>query len=289
MDLIVDRSYRAAADVTRLHAKSFYFASVALPHDKKRHAYALYSFCRYLDDRVDRADSPAAMDEAVRELEDFVARVASGSGTITGERRRLPWVDAFLHTTEVCGIPADLYRDLLHGVRLDRAEVELPDWPSLKSYCYYVAGVVGLMMTRIFGMEDRTHDPRAVELGEAMQLTNILRDVAEDLRLGRVYLPKEELARFGLDRAFLARGQVTPEWREFMRFQTGRARAAYASAEPGIRALPRDGSQRTVWLMSTIYAGILDAVEEADYDVFTARRHVPLSRKCLLAMRVWFR
>jgi len=143
-------------------------------------------------------------------------------------------------------------------------------------------------MTRIFELKDRSQEPRAVELGLAMQLTNILRDVGEDLRMGRVYLPKDELAQYGLDRAFLGRGRVTPEWREFMRFQIDRARGAYLSSEAGIAALPSDGSGRTVWLMRTIYAGILDAIERADYDVFSARRHVPLARKFLLAAKVWF-
>lgn len=287
MEPILERSYKAADDITSHHAKSFYFSSFALPRQKRMRAYALYAFCRHLDDRVDKARTPQEVDEAIVELEAFVDRVC-GNGPVAGERRQLPWLDAFLDTTQVCQVPRSYYRDLLHGVRLDRGEVEVQNWPELKEYCYYVASVVGLMMTRIFELEDRSQEPRAVELGLAMQLTNILRDVGEDLRMGRVYLPKDELARYGLDRAFLGRGQVTPEWREFMRFQIERAREAYLSSEAGIAALPSDGSRRTVWLMRTIYAGILDAIERTDYDVFSARRHVPLARKCLLAAKVWF-
>lgn len=287
MEPILERSYMAADDITSHHAKSFYFSSFALPKQKRRRAYALYAFCRHLDDRVDKARTPGDVDAAIAELESFVDRVC-GNGPVAGERRQLPWLDAFLDTTQVCQIPLSYYRDLLHGVRLDRGEVEVQNWPELKEYCYYVASVVGLMMTRIFELGDRSQEPRAVELGLAMQLTNILRDVGEDLRMGRVYLPKDEMARYGLDRAFLGRGRVTPEWREFMRFQIERARGFYASSEAGIAALPSDGSHRTVWLMRTIYAGILDAIERADYDVFSARRHVPLARKCLLAAKVWF-
>lgn len=286
MEPILERSYLAARDITSHHAKSFYFSSMALPRRKKFRAYAIYAFCRHMDDRVDKAGSPEAVNEAVRELEDFVDRVFV-SGPKAGERRELPWLDAFLDTTQVCQVPVSYYRDLLHGVRLDQGNVEIQSWPELKEYCYYVASVVGLMMTRIFELEDRSQEPRAVELGLAMQLTNVLRDVREDLSLGRVYLPKDELARFGLDRGFLARGRVTPEWREFMRFQIGRAREIYTASEAGIFSLPRDGSQRTVWLMRTVYAGILDAIEKRDYDVFTGRCHVSLAKKCLLALRVW--
>jgi phytoene synthase len=288
MEPTLERSYLAAQDITSHHARSFYFSSIALPKRKKFRAYAIYAFCRYLDDRVDRAENPAAVDEAIKELEAFVERIFI-SGPVGGDRRKFPWLDAFLDTTRVCQVPLSYYQDLLKGVRLDRGEVEVQNWPELKEYCYYVASVVGLMMTRIFELEDRTQEPRAVELGLAMQLTNILRDVGEDLKMGRVYLPKDELARFGLDRAFLSRGRVTPEWKEFMRFQIDRARECYTASEAGIAALPRDGSQRTVWLMRTIYADILKVIEERDYDVFSGRSQVPLSRKCLLAMKVWFK
>jgi phytoene synthase len=285
---VLESSYEAARAVTRHHAKSFFFASVALPSAKRRRAYAVYAFCRHLDDVIDRADSAAAVTAAAEGLQAFVRRVCGGAAT-EDDHRHHAWLAAFLDTTRACEIPSSHYLDLLHGVCLDRGPVELRTEAELRSYCYYVAGVVGLMMTRIFGLQDRTQEPRALALGEAMQLTNILRDVAEDLRMGRVYLPGEELERFGIDRAFLERGQVTPEWREFMRFQIGRARASYATCEAGISALPDDGSRRTVWLMRTIYAGILDAIEAADMDVFSARRSVPFLGKCCLAAGVWFR
>lgn len=279
----LEASYAAARDVTRHHAKSFFFASVALPPAKRRRAYAVYAFCRHLDDVIDRADDA---DRAAAGLKEFAGRVCRGGAT-EADRAAHPWLAAFEDTTRTCAIPATLYLDLLHGVCLDRQPMEVETEAELNAYCYYVAGVVGLMMTHIFGLEDRTQEPRAVALGEAMQRTNILRDVAEDLRMGRVYLPREALARHGLDRAFLASGRVTPEWREFMRGQIARARAAYADCEPGIAALPDDGSRRTVRLMRTIYGGILEEIEAADFDVFSARRSVSLPRKCLLAARVW--
>lgn len=280
----LDASYAAARAVTRHHAKSFYFSSIALPSVKRRQAFAVYAFCRHLDDVIDRA---ADADRAADGLKAFASRVCEGKAT-GADREAQPWLPAFEDTVHTCGIPVSYFLDLLHGVCLDRHPMEVVTAAELKSYCYYVAGVVGLMMTRIFGLEDRSQEPRALALGEAMQLTNILRDVAEDLKLGRVYLPREELERFGLDRAFLERGRVTPEWRAFMRFQIARAREAYAACEPGIAALPDDGSRRTVRLMRTIYAGILDAIEAAGDDVFSTRRSVPFARKCLLAARVWF-
>lgn len=278
-------AYAAAHAITRRHARSFHFASIALPAVKRQHAYALYAYCRYLDDAIDRASDPAA---AAETLGTFTRRICTGQAT-PPDRSAHPWLPAFEHTIRQCALPTEWLLDLLHGVCLDREPLQLANEEDLSRYCYYVAGVVGLMMTRIFGLTDTSHEPRAVELGEAMQRTNILRDVAEDLRMGRIYLPASSLARYGLDADFLRRGQVTPAWRDFMRDQISRARAFYAACTPGIRALPDDGSQRTVRLMQTIYGAILDEIERADYDVFSARRAVSFPRKCLLAARVWWK
>lgn len=278
-------AYDHARAITRQHAKTFYFCSFGLPQAIRNHAYAVYACCRTIDDEVDRAPSSAAIPEIVGRLRGFLDDLYTGTGRVDEP----PWAPAFRATVARCDIPKAFFSDLLTGVEMDQAPVRIRSWAELERYCYHVAGVVGLMMTRVFHLQDRNREAEALKLGEAMQLTNILRDVAEDLRLDRIYLPADELAQFGLDEAFLRRGQTTPEWSRFMRFQIERARASYAASERGIAALDPNGCRFTVWMMHHVYGGILDEVERADYDVFSARRFVPLPRKFALAVQAFAR
>jgi phytoene synthase len=271
--------------VTRHHAKSFYFSSFTLPALKRRRAYALYAYCRYLDDVVDEAVETEKLDVALIELRALTGRIFSGQSSGMDHQQH-PWLAAFWDTARICEIPESYFQDLLAGVEMDQGQVRLLTWEELDRYCYHVAGVVGLMMTRVFGLVDRLYEKQALELGTAMQLTNILRDVAEDLRMDRIYLPKSELERFGIAETDLKAGQYPPNWAEFMRYQIDRARNYYARAESGIRALPDDGSQKTVWLMSKIYAGILEEIEKNDFRVLEGRFFVSFPRKCSIALRV---
>lgn len=159
-------------------------------------------------------------------------------------------------------------------------------WADLEIYCYRVASVVGLIMTHIFGATSTEALRHAARLGTAMQLTNILRDVGEDLRMGRVYLPQDELRAFGVSEAMLAAGVVTPELEALLRFQIARARELYADADQGIPMIPDDGSRISTRLMSGLYARILHGIERNRYDVLTRRAHVPLSMKLLIAGRL---
>jgi phytoene synthase len=279
------QSYEAARRVTQTHAKSFYFCSFGLPQEIRRHSYAVYACCRTFDDEIDDAADPSEIPDRVAKLRTSLDNLYRGTAT-TNEPA---WADAFRTTAQQCDIPKAFFSDLLTGVEMDQAPVRLQAWPELERYCYHVAGVVGLMMTRVFQLKDRRFETEAVKLGEAMQLTNILRDVAEDLRMDRVYLPSAELQEFGLSESFLREGRVTPEWIEFMKFQIARARAAYQASEKGIAALDRNGCQLTVWMMHQIYGGILGRIEKANYDVFTGRRFVPLTGKFSLAFRAWQR
>lgn len=275
-------SFEAARAVTRRHAKSFYFASHALPAAKRREAYAVYAFCRHVDDEVDRAPDGAAVAAALDRqrtlLDDFEK----------GELRGLPWAPAFVATWRKAAIPRAYFDDLLVGMTLDRGAVRIADWDGLDRYCYHVAGVVGLIMTHVFTPE---RDPellaRARDLGTAMQLTNILRDVGEDLRLDRIYLPAAELAEYGVAEADLRAGAVTDAFRSLMKFQIVRARDYYRRAEPGIVRLPGDGTRRTAWMMADIYGAILGEIQKAGYDVFSRRVGTSLARKCVLAFGAW--
>ena len=275
-------SFRAAREVTRRHAKSFYFASHALPPGKRREAYAIYAFCRHVDDEVDRAPDGAAVAAALERQRTLL------DGLAAGRFGGLAWAPAFVATWRKAGIPRAYFDDLLLGMTLDRGAVRIANWAELDRYCYHVAGVVGLIMTHVFTPERAPElFARARDLGTAMQLTNILRDVGEDLRLDRIYLPTAELAEYGVTEAGLRAGRVTEAFRALMTFQIARAREYYRASEPGIVRLPADGTRRTAWMMADIYGAILGEIEKAGYRVFDRRAKTSLAQKCLLAFGAW--
>ena len=169
-------------------------------------------------------------------------------------------------------------------MRMDCGRVRIDTWPDLERYCYHVASVVGLIMVHVLTEPSDDLLTPAQHLGTAMQLTNILRDIGEDWELDRLYLPRTELEKFGLNDQDIALHRVSDPFQSMMRFQIGRARSFYSLAQPGISALPTDGSQLTVRLMSRIYGGILDEIERADYQVYQRRVRVSFPRKLLLAL-----
>ena len=265
---------------TKRHARSFYFASVELPPDKKRAAYAVYAFCRYADDLVDRGTGGDIFATLARVGETFDRMVA-------GELKEPPFAPAFSWAVTRYGIEKQPFLDLLKGVSMDLGPVRIADWSQLRDYCYHVASVVGLMMARIFELRDETGRERAIDLGIAMQLTNILRDVGEDFAMGRVYLPADEMAAAGIGYEVLALDRVSEPLRALLRQQAARAREYYGRAEAGIPLLADDGSQFTVWLMRHVYAGILDEVEKLNYEVLRQRAKTSFGRKLVLAGRAW--
>ncbi len=276
-------SYRDALRVTRHYAKSFYFSSFPLPKLKRLRAYAIYAFCRYCDDWIDRAPPGSRLD-ATQELRALTGRLYAGKITTDDPA----WAAAFSDTVRTCSVPLKLCEDLIHGVCLDAGgHVRLKNFSELTKYCYYVASVVGLLMNCVFEPVDPSaaHDP-AISLGQAMQMTNILRDVREDALIGRCYLPADELEQAGLAGSdFTQPGTFRKQqWRIYAQFFATRALQQYAQAEPGILLLPDDGSRYCVRCMSRIYAGILDQIRQADWDV-SMRRYVPLWKKVLLVIQ----
>ena len=266
---------------TRRNARSFYFASVALPREKKRAAYAVYAFCRHADDLVDRATETDGLEAAL-------ARVGSDYDRMTaGELDQPPFAPAFAWAVARYEIEKQPFLDLLKGVSMDLSKVRIADWTELRRYCYHVASVVGLMMARIFELRDVAGREHAIELGLAMQLTNIIRDVGEDYRMGRIYLPADEMAAHGVAMDDLAAASTGKNLAALLRFQIARARDYYRRAEAGIPLLADDGSQYTVWLMRHVYAGILEEVERLDYQVLHRRAGTTFPRKLVLAARAW--
>lgn len=277
----LERSYLRAEHVTALWARSFYFASRFLPLPKKRAVFALYDYCRHADNLVDaRGDRPRA--QVLADLDALAATVRSlhAGGRPSGER----WL-ALADTLRRHEVPLEPLLELLDGVAMDLDEVAFPDFPSLHRYCRLVAGGVGLMLGPVLGAAPHRFREPGVGLGVAMQLTNVLRDVGEDLDAGRLYLPADELERFGLDRGALERREAIPEFAAFMRFQVTRARALFDAADQVVDLFPRDGSRLTVRLLQRTYAGILDGIERLGYDVFRARAYVSGPRKLVILGR----
>lgn len=278
-------SRKACRRLTRHHAKSFYFASHVLPAQKRYDAYAVYAFCRHVDDQIDLAPDEAARLRALADLSHLLHAAYQTDEPPENFEGSLPWLRAFRETVQRRSIPASYFEDLLKGVEMDRGRVRLQTWEELDLYCYHVASVVGLIMVHVLTDPAPELLKPARDLGTAMQLTNILRDIAEDWQRDRLYLPAEELEKFGLTADDIAQRRMGDSFRAMMRFQIGRARAYYSYGGLGIAALPADGSRFCAQLMSTIYGAILDEIERADYDVFRGRVRVSFARKLWLAFR----
>lgn len=284
----ISDSYRFCRSVTLTHAKTFYFASRFLARDKRNACYAVYAFCRYVDDLIDRQVANTGgfadrdiIDRTIAEWQRDLDRVYAGNAGAT------PIMIAWADTLRRYNISRRLPDELIEGVMMDlQPIVRYQTFEELYTYCYKVASVVGLMTSEIFRYNDPTALKHAVDLGIAMQLTNILRDVGEDWRMNRVYLPQQELQEFGLDENSLSAGTVTPEFRKMMEFQIERANSYYRSAQIGIGMLEPD-SRLTVTLMSHNYQGILNAIRQNNYNVFTQRASVPLPRKLLSVPKLW--
>ena len=275
-------------DIVRTHARTFWLASHFLPPDKRRSAYALYAFCRVADDLVDRAGSDSLEDVALQ-FGDYCRQLRA---TLAGQPKGAVFRE--LHRAlRVHDIPPAVLQELLDAIASDCTPARYATWLDLYRYCEGVASTVGEMCTYVFGVTGGDEVRRralthARILGVAMQLTNILRDVGEDARRGRCYLPEEDLARFGLDRAEVLRGvrPTDPRWRGLMTFQIARARSLYACAMPGIALLSPD-SQRCATACAIGYSGILGAIESIGYDNFATRARLGLGARAAVAWKVW--
>ncbi len=292
MKATVREGYRRARLITRSHAKSFYFASALLFGARRRATFALYAFCRHLDDVVDNGPGEL-LAERLHQARAVVASLYASPAEVGEASSGGPWhpaeMAALQDTVRHFRIPEAPFLDLLLGMEMETRTRRYTRFSELDRYCYCVAGTVGLMLCPVLGVRDIRALPAAADLGRAMQLTNILRDVKEDLERDRVYLPQDELAAFGLTEADLRSGQVDDRIRAFFRSQITRARALYARAALGIGYLEGFGTQRMVRLMGALYSAILVAIERQDYDVFSARARVSWAWKLRLAARALLR
>ncbi|HWE63936.1 MAG TPA: phytoene/squalene synthase family protein [Chloroflexota bacterium] len=273
-------SYAHCRAIIRRQAHSFYFASFFLPAHKRRDVFALYAFYRTVDDLVDRrpADSSGST---------VVAQLARWRAWLHDRRSPSP-LDAVCPALGTVidryHIPLRYFDALLDGVERDLAPCRLRDFAELERYCYLVAGTVGLVLSYVLGVDDEAALAPARDLGIAMQLTNVLRDIGEDLERGRIYLPADELARWHYSAERLALRRVDADFVALMRMQIARAREYYRAGTAGIPHLSHD-SRFPIVLAARMYSGILRQIERGGYDVFTRRACTRMPEKIWIASR----
>lgn len=274
----LDEAYQHCRQITRFHSRTFYVASGLMPAEKKRATRALYAFCRITDDIVDNASSELERLDKLSQWQNAVM----GDGNSVDDLAELAWADTQVRYS----IPHGYAQQLINGVSQDFTQNRYATFGDLAEYSYGVASTVGLMAMHITGFSGEEAIPYAIKLGVALQLTNILRDVAEDWARGRIYLPQDELREFGLSDATIADGIVTDRWREFMRFQIARVHRLYDEALPGIAMLDSDG-RFAIGAAAGLYRAILDDIESHDYDVFSRRAHISTVGKLSRLPRIW--
>ncbi|MCZ6538930.1 MAG: squalene/phytoene synthase family protein [Chloroflexi bacterium] len=275
------RAYQVVADATKAASSNFYYAFVTLPPDKRNSVYAGYAFCRLADDIVDEGEYGDAAGEALDSLR--VKLADAYDGRADGDM----WI-ALGDTLRRYPIDQRHLLDVVEGCRMDLDRATYETFDDLVKYCKLVASATGLALIEVFGYEDERAVEYATDLGIALQLTNILRDITEDLEIGRVYLPAAELAEYGVSVDDLRDKRVTPEFRRFMKFQVERARKYLAS---GVRLFPLlDRQSRSCpETMVSVYETLLDQIEKYDYDVLNNRVGLSKFQKFRLLATIWLR
>jgi phytoene synthase len=259
---------------------SFYYAFLVLPRAQRHAIVAVWDFCRAVDDAVDESEDSETARLAIGAWREELARCYEGGSPETQEGRRLqPFIAEF-------ALPRDAFADVIDGVAMDLDTRRYQNLPELLGYCRRVASAVGLICIRIFGCRDERSRDYAMNLGIALQLTNILRDVKSDLDRGRVYLPLDDLAEAGCTIEDLAAGRMSAPVRRLLELECRRAREFYRKA---VDARPAQDRTRLVAaeIMRAVYFETLKRIERRGYDVFTTRVRVPRPRQALIAVRQW--
>ena len=277
----LQEGYRQCALLTRRYGTTYFWGAALLPAPQRRHVHAVYALCRLADDIVDAegATSPTAVAATTRRLDDFAAAFRAARA---GEPTTDPVMTAVAHTVRSCGIEQERFDRFFGAMAQDLTATRYETWEDLLGYMDGSAAVIGEMMLPVLRPTSPAALGPARALGLAFQLTNFLRDVGEDLDRGRVYVPQEDLRRFGADPAARI---ASPQWKALMRFEIERNRGLYAEASHGIPLLPA-ASARCVGAAQALYSRILERIEANGYDVFSTRARVPTWRKAALSAQV---
>lgn len=272
--------YARCAEITRRSSSNFYYAFMLLPAARRRALYAVYAFCRFVDDIADGETEQAPAAQLAR-WRDELELVYNGAPAHPISR-------ALAHEVRRFAIPRRHFEEIIDGVEMDLSRSRYATFEELRLYCYRVASAVGLICIEIFGYANPRSRVYAENLGIAFQLTNIIRDVREDAARGRIYLPLEDLARFGVAEDEILHGVDTPALRRLMEFEGERARGFYAEAE---RALPAEDASTMMCAeaMRFIYGALLERIARSGYSVLSNRHRLSAPRKLYLVGRAWAR
>lgn len=278
-------SYERCRELNAQHGKTYYLATLLLPPGKRPYVHALYGFARYADEIVDDLASTLSDAEKAEWLrtwgDSFLADVHKGYSTD-------PVCMAVVDTVQRWNIPTEHFEAFLHSMRMDLTVTEYETYDDLYEYVYGSAAVIGLQMVPILEPTTPEAYERAMDLGVAFQLANFVRDVNEDLERGRIYLPLEELRRFGVDREVLEQRIATPEVKAALRHQIDRVRRLDERSRHGVDML-HPSSRDCIEAARVLYCGIAERVVHIDYEVFTKRARVPMTRRLAVALPAWTR
>lgn len=265
---------RAAAS-----GSSFYYSFIFLPLEKRRAITAFYALCRELDDVVDECQDAGVAATKLDWWRGELERMALGTA-------QHPATRALMDTPQGHALPYELLPEIIDGMAMDLVYKRYPDYETLQLYCHRVASVVGEVAASIFGFQDSATRQYAHDLGLAFQLTNIIRDVGEDARRGRIYVPQQELMQFGVHEADILQARPTPAFQRLMQFQYERAQALYTKALGELPPIDRK-AQRPGLVMAEIYRALLVEIQRAEFPVLKARISLTPIRKLWLASKTW--
>jgi phytoene synthase len=275
----LEQSYAHCRAVAKKRARNFYYSFILLPPEKKNAMCAMYAFMRYCDDL---SDEPGATRSAIDHWRDALTEAFAGHPDDN------PTWPAFLDAVERYCIPRDYFFEMIEGVASDLESRTFETFDDLYRYCYRVASVVGLTTIHIFGFTSSDALPLAEKCGIAFQLTNILRDVREDSALGRVYLPAEDLARFGVSVDDLKNARRTEQFGRLMEFETARARRYYRESDPLLDLIEPE-SRPSLWALIAIYSRLLDHLAASHYEVLVRRISLSSLEKAWIVLRAALR
>lgn len=281
-DIRLDKGIRDAKLITKSYAKTFYFSSYLLGKNKRNAAFAIYALCRLSDETVDGCGQKNSL-KALQSLEEKI-NLAYGESALDE-----PLLMAFRKTIRSYAIPIDYFKSLLCGMRMDTEKNRYSNFDELLTYCYNVAGVVGLIMLCIFEPKNQNAQKFAISLGIAMQLTNILRDIKEDFQRNRIYLPLEEMEQFSIGESHIRNRVLDKNFVSLLKFQIARARSFYKNSENGIRMVKDPRCRLTILAMKEIYAQILNKIETNNYDIFSNRIYVSKAEKLFILPKIFLK
>ena len=280
MSVGLEESYTICGRIARQTGKNFYYSFLVMPREKRAAMCAIYAFMRRSDDIADSAGNPAVALEGLRQWRAQVETALNGG--VMGD----PTLPALADTVRRYRIPLRHFHELLDGTEMDQTTTRYATFDELYKYCYRVAAAVGLVVLPVFGYKDEAALAPAEACGIAFQLTNILRDVKEDAQMGRIYLPLEDLRRFGVSENDIMDSRSTPQFLELMKFEAARAHGFYDKARPLLDMIDAD-SRGTLAVMITIYGGILSKIVKSKFAVFDRRIRISTAEKLWIVGKNW--